>query len=270
MSVLPHTGPRSPSERLYVGVSGLIFAASVAATIGWGLSMATMGGMPMAGGWTMSMGWMPMCGQTWLETAGSFLGMWGVMMIAMMMPALMPMLERYRRSIAGPPMASLDWLTMLAGLGYFFIWSLLGAILFLAGAGLATAAIASPEVSQAAPLAGGLVVLAAGALQFTAWKTRRLDRCREMPERESDRIGTTSSAWNHGLHIGLQCCLSCAGPMAILIVLGVMDLRAMAVVTMAITGERLAPDGSPIARATGAAAIGTGLFLIMRAALGVA
>lgn len=270
MSVLPHIGPRSPSERLYVGVSGLIFAASVAATIGWGLSMATMGGMPMAGGWTMSMGWMPMCGQTWLETAGSFLGMWAVMMVAMMMPALVPMLERYRRSIVEPHVASLDWLTMLAGLGYFFVWTLLGMILFPAGAGLAAAVMGSPELSRAAPLASGLVVLTAGALQFTAWKTHQLDRCREMPERESDRIGTTNSAWNHGLHIGLQCCLSCTGPIAILIALGVMDLRVMAVVTAAITAERLAPDSVLIARANGVAAIGLGLFLIMRAALGVA
>lgn len=269
MSVLPHIGPSSPSGRLYVGVSGLIFAASAAATIGWGLSMATMGGMPMAGGWTMSMGWMPMCGQTWLETAGSFLGMWAVMMVAMMMPALMPMLERYRRGIAGSHMAaSLDWLTMLAGLGYFFVWTLLGAILFLAGTGLAAAAMASPELSHTAPFASGSVVLLAGALQLTAWKTRQLDRCREMPG--SDRIGTTSLAWNHGLHIGLRCCLSCTGPMAILIALGVMDLRVMAVVTAAITAERLAPDSVPIARANGVAAIGLGLFLIMRAALGVA
>ena len=270
MSALPRIEPGPPSERLYVGVSALIFAASAAATIGWGLSMATMGGMPMAGGWTMSMGWLPMCGQTWLEAAGSFLGMWVVMMVAMMMPALMPMLERYRRSIAGSHVASLDRLTMLAGLGYFFVWTLLGTILFPAGAGLAAAVMASPELSQSAPLVSGLVVLMAGALQLTAWKKRQLERCREMPEGEGERVGTTSSAWSHGLQIGLQCCLSCAGPMAVLIVLGVMDLRAMAVVTLAITGERLAPDGPPIARAIGVAAVGTGLFLIMRASLGVA
>jgi predicted metal-binding membrane protein len=54
--------------------------------------------------------------------------------------------------------------------------------------------------------------------------------------------------------------------MAILLVMGVMDLRAMAVVAAAITVERLAPAGERVVRATGAVVVGTGLFLIARAA----
>jgi predicted metal-binding membrane protein len=54
--------------------------------------------------------------------------------------------------------------------------------------------------------------------------------------------------------------------MAILLGLGVMDLRAMAVVTAAITLERLAPAGERVARAIGAVVVGTGLLLIARAA----
>jgi predicted metal-binding membrane protein len=54
--------------------------------------------------------------------------------------------------------------------------------------------------------------------------------------------------------------------MVILLVLGVMDLRAMAVVTAAITAERLAPAGERVARAIGAVVVGAGLFLIARAA----
>ncbi len=53
--------------------------------------------------------------------------------------------------------------------------------------------------------------------------------------------------------------------MAILLVTGFMDLRTMAVVTAAITVERLAPASERIARAIGAIAIGAGLFLIARA-----
>ena len=52
--------------------------------------------------------------------------------------------------------------------------------------------------------------------------------------------------------------------MAILLVVGVMDLRAMAVVTAAITAERLAPAGDRVARAIGVVVIGAGLFLIAR------
>jgi predicted metal-binding membrane protein len=54
--------------------------------------------------------------------------------------------------------------------------------------------------------------------------------------------------------------------MAILLVIGVMDLRAMAVVVAAITVERLAPAGERIARAIGAGALGAGLLLVARAA----
>jgi hypothetical protein len=53
------------SERAFFGVSALLFAASAAATIVWCASMSAMGGMPMPGGWTMSMAWMRMPGQTW-------------------------------------------------------------------------------------------------------------------------------------------------------------------------------------------------------------
>jgi predicted metal-binding membrane protein len=45
-----------------------------------------------------------------------------------------------------------------------------------------------------------------------------------------------------------------------------MDLRAMAIVTAAITVERLAPAGERIARAIGAVVVVAGLVLIVRAA----
>jgi predicted metal-binding membrane protein len=55
--------------------------------------------------------------------------------------------------------------------------------------------------------------------------------------------------------------------MAVLLVIGVMDLRVMAVVGAAIAVERLAPAGDWVARATGAVAIGAGLFLILQASV---
>jgi hypothetical protein len=51
-------------ERAFFGVSALLFAASAAVTIVWCASMSAMGEMPMPGGWTMSMAWMWMPGQT--------------------------------------------------------------------------------------------------------------------------------------------------------------------------------------------------------------
>jgi predicted metal-binding membrane protein len=52
----------------------------------------------------------------------------------------------------------------------------------------------------------------------------------------------------------------------ILLVTGVMDFRAMAIVSAAITVERLAPAGERVARGIGAVVVGAGLFLIARAA----
>ena len=54
--------------------------------------------------------------------------------------------------------------------------------------------------------------------------------------------------------------------MAMLLALGVMDLRAMAVVTGAITLERVAPAGERMARAVGFVAVAAGVLIITRAA----
>jgi predicted metal-binding membrane protein len=123
-----------------------------------------------------------------------------------------------------------------------------------------------PELARAGPLAAGVVVLIAGALQFTAWKARHLACCRETPGRGRTLTADAGTAWRHGLRLGLHCSQCCAGLMAILLVIGFMDLRAMAVVAAATTSERLAPAGDRVARAVGAVCVGAGLFLIARAA----
>src|SRR5262245_52267611 len=99
--------------RGFFAVSALLFTASAAATIAWCASMAGLGEMPMPGGWTMSMAWMRMPGQTWLGAAAAFLGMWEVMMVAMMLPSLVPMLRRYREAVAWAGEARLGRRTLI-------------------------------------------------------------------------------------------------------------------------------------------------------------
>ena len=94
-------------------------------SIYWCGSMS--GGMAMPGGWTMSMAWMRIPGQTWLDAAASFMGMWVVMMAAMMLLSLVPMLASYRRSVRGPDEARLGGLTALAGVGCFLVRAVVGA-----------------------------------------------------------------------------------------------------------------------------------------------
>ena len=254
------------SQRALFGVSALLFAASAAGTIVWCTSMAEMGGMMMPGGWTMSMAWMRMPGQTWLHAATSFLGMWVVMMVAMMLPSLVPMLWRYREAVGRPGEPRLGWLTALVGAGYFFVWAVLGMAAFPLGIALAAIEMGQPALARAVPIAVGGVVLMAGALQFTAWKARRLACCRRAPGRGRLLPADAGTAWRHGLRVGLDCSQCCAGLMAILLVIGVMDLRAMALVGAAITVERLVPAGERVARAIGVVVVGAGVVLIARAA----
>jgi predicted metal-binding membrane protein len=221
-----------------------------------------MGEMPMSPGLTMSMAWMPMPGQTWPGAAASFLGMWIAMMVAMMLPSLIPMLRRYRQAVGRTGETRLARLTALVSMGYFFVWTVVGMAAFPLGVALTAVEMQQPALARAVPIAIGVVVLIAGALQFTAWKAHHLACCREAPGRGRTLPADAGTAWRHGLRLGLHCTQCCAGPMAILLGLGIMDLRAMTVVAAGITVERLAPSGERVARAIGAVVVVAGLLLI--------
>src|SRR5262249_56409959 len=120
-----------------------------ALTITWCASMSGMGEMPMPGGWTMSMAWMRMPGQTWPGAAASFLVMWVVMMVAMMLPSLFPMLWRYRQALCRTGELRLGRLAALVGVGYFFVWTVLGIVAFLLGVALAEIEMQQPAVAGA-------------------------------------------------------------------------------------------------------------------------
>ncbi|NNM86916.1 MAG: DUF2182 domain-containing protein [Phycisphaerae bacterium] len=245
--------------------SAILFSASVVLTIFWSLSMSAMGGMAMLGGWTMSMMWMGMPGQTWPGAATLFLGMWVVMMVAMMFPSLVPMLLRYRQNVCETGRTCLGLLAVLVGLGYFFVWSAFGLTVYLMGVTLAMLEMQVPALSRAIPMVAGAIILMAGAFQFTPWKARHLSCCRVSLSCGHPLPASVGTAWRHGLRLGVHCGICCAGLVAILLVIGVMDLRAMAIVALAITAERLSAAGERIARFFGAVIAGTGIFLIARA-----
>src|SRR2546426_1133531 len=146
------------------------------------------------------------------------------------------------------------------------VWCVFGMAAFPLGVALPAIELQHPALARAVPIAVVVVVLIAGSLQLTAWKARHLACCREAPGRGRTLPAGAGTAWRHGLRLGLHCSHCCAGLMAILLVIGVMDLRAMAVVAAAITVQRLAPARERVARATGAVVVGAGLFLIARAA----
>ncbi|MBA4279525.1 MAG: hypothetical protein C0435_20250, partial [Ralstonia sp.] len=133
------------SERGFLTGSALLFIASTTATVAWCNAMPAMTEMPMA--------WMPMCGQTWWGFAASFIGMWTVMMVAMMLPSLLPMLQQYRVALHLAGKQNVDALTALAGVGYFAVWALIGVMVLALGAALAQLEMTWPVLARGAPVA---------------------------------------------------------------------------------------------------------------------
>jgi predicted metal-binding membrane protein len=253
------------SRMLFIAVCALLFVASATITILWDASMAAMDGMPMPGDWTMSMTWMRMPGQSWLDAAAAFLGMWGVMMLAMMLPSVAPTLWRLRAALVASGASRPGWLTALAGAGYFLVWTALGLVVYPLGVVLATAEMQQPSLARVVPVAAGVIVLLVGVLQFTARKARQLACCRGDMAHVARMPADALSALRHGASLALQCASCCGGLMVILLVTGVMDLGAMAAVTVAITLERAAPAGQRVAKVVGVAIVGIGALLVARA-----
>jgi predicted metal-binding membrane protein len=251
------------SPRLQYLACLLLFCGCTLATVQGCASMSAMGGMPMAGGWTLSMVWMRMPGQTWFDVVASFLGMWLVMMVAMMLPLLMPMLSRIRdwSPTEVPAQAARQALLMAAG--YFLVWCAIGALILPVGLLLAAAEMSLPALACNIPLAAGVLIVLAGAMQFTVWKRRQLDCCRN--DQGHHALLPRASAWYSGLQFGIACSRCCANLMTVLLVVDVMDLSLMALVTLAISAERLAPASERVAQAIGVMVAGYGLLLIIRA-----
>src|SRR5262245_18971147 len=248
----------------HLGITALVFLASAAVTIAWCGSMSGMGGMPMPDGWSMSMAWMRMPGQTRAGAAGSFLGMWMEMMVAMMLRAVTPALLRYRRALVPEPRARCMALVALAAGGYFFVWLLSCARLYPAGVVLAQLAMQSTTLARAIPLAAGVFTLAAGALQLSAWKSRQLACCRHVAGAcDGSPAATPGEAWRLGVRLGVRCSYCCAPLMALLLVFGIMDPATMAAVTAAVCLERLLPRGELLARLSGLAIAVTGMAIVL-------
>ena len=200
-----------------------------------------------------------MCGSTSTAVL-AFLAMWSAMTAAMMTHSIAPRLWRYHRAVAVEAVRP-GLLTSVAGLAYFAVWLAAGLVVLGLRIALQAAESHLSWVLGVTPLAAALMVLAAGGLQLTRWKAHRLACCRIAPTGGPHAV----SALRHGLRLGRDCCACCAPLMAVLLALGLMDLRLMALATVVITAERLAPTAERIAQAAGILALGAGAFLLAKA-----
>ena len=210
--------------------------------------------MEMPGGWTMSMMWMRMPGQTWLMSGAMFLLMWLAMMVAMMLPSAMPMLNSYWRWQAGGDANGIS--TLIVAGGYFAVWQLIGLVMYVACVFWAYATMRWSGLSRLVPVLMGSALVLSGMMQFSRWKLTALKRCRDpLACATLQTAGARNNAWWHGLSQGASCAICCSAPMLALLALGAMNPTVMVIVAVVIAAEKLAPKPELVARISGALAL---------------
>jgi predicted metal-binding membrane protein len=235
----------TPTE--FIAICALAFVGGVSATASFCRSMCC--DMEMPGGWTMSMMWMRMHGQSWFASAMSFLFMWQAMMVAMMLPSALPMFLKTRRQ-----WSSLCYLAS----GYFAIWLAAGVGIYALGVAFAAVGMRSELFSRAVPSLSGALLIAGGAIQFTRWKMTHLLRCRS-PFGCAISCPQHEASFRLGCKQGVACCVCCTAPMTIQLALGIMNPLVMIVVAIVIAAEKILPRPAIVARLVGISAIIAGV-----------
>lgn len=179
--------------------------------------------------------------------------MWAVMMAAMMTPSAAPMvltfasLNRGRRKRQAPYVPTGVFL-----LGYLVVWAGFAALAAAAQWGLQAASLLSPMMASTSPILGGVLLLAAGAYQWTPLKYACLRHCRSP-------LGFILSEWREGgwgafsmgLKHGSYCVGCCWFLMALLFAAGVMNLLWISAIAGFVLLEKVVPAGHRVGQAAG-------------------
>jgi predicted metal-binding membrane protein len=242
-----------------------VIAAGLAALSGlaW-VSVARMATMPARGMSTMAMPSMP--GMGWGEAPGLvwLIGMWAVMMVAMMLPSAAPTIllfagvSRHRRQ-QGRPAVPVAVFT----LGYLLVWTGYAAVAASAQWQLHRLALLSPAMASASPLLAGALLIAAGVYQWLPVKSACLSHCRSP-------IGFFSQEWREGvggalamgMRHGTYCVGCCWLLMALLFVAGVMNLLWVAAIAGFVLLEKLVRGGAVLGRVAGVALLCWGVWVL--------
>ena len=190
-----------------------------------------------------------------------FLGVWALMMAAMMLPALAPFTSTYLRSIRAVRSSRVRaFRTASLVAGYLLTWIGFGVVAYGAAALSGLLAEQGPDL---APWVGAGVLLAAGAYQLTPLKDFCLRHCRSPVAfllHVSNYKGRLRDV-RVGLYHGVYCVGCCWGLMLVLIAVGVMNLAWMAAITVVVFLEKTWKHGTVFSRVTGAALIAFALFV---------
>jgi predicted metal-binding membrane protein len=179
-----------------------------------------------------------------------FSAVWVVMMVAMMFPAAAPMILTFHRvqtnkRLRGEAFVA-TWVFVAA---YMAVWALSGVIAYAGAVAAETLAARFMLSAETVARIGGAVLLIAGLYQFTPLKDVCLLKCRTPLSfiMTSWRDGATGAV-RMGLLHGVYCLGCCWLLFAILFPLGIMNIAAMAVITLLVFAEKTMPWGRAAAR----------------------
>ncbi|HZU12638.1 MAG TPA: DUF2182 domain-containing protein [Chloroflexota bacterium] len=180
-----------------------------------------------------------------------YVGAWGVMMAAMMLPSALPMMLLYRRVSGGTNQGASIPTTGLFVLGYLIVWTALGVPLYLGKQALAREFNHDPRLGALAPYGVGVILVMAALYQFTRLKAACLRTCRSplaflMEHWRAGARGALPLSVEHALY----CVGCCWGLMAVLVVAGAMGIVWASTIALLVFAEKLLPRG----RLTGGAA----------------
>ena len=243
-SVRPGVRPTLVAMR---GRLGLVFLLFALAGLGWWWTSHRMRGMD-SGPWSA------------LGGVGWFLGVWVVMMAAMMLPSVAPTVALYSRMTRSRS-AMLPF--VFVG-GYLFTWAVAGLAAFAVGAGASAVAGTSLEWDHAGRVLAGVTLLAAAGYQLSPLKDRCLGKCRSP-------LGMLLGSWRDGelgaLRMGMKngawCVGCCWALMASLFALGVMSVLWMAVAAGLIAIEKTVPWQRPAAYGTAIVLLALGIMFLV-------
>lgn len=233
-------GPAYAASRAHVGIVAVLVAL---AGVGWWWTADEMRGMD-EGPWTA------------LGTFGWFMGVWVVMMAAMMFPSVAPTVALYAR------MSRSSTRPVVFATGYLAAWAGAGVIAFVGGLATANAVHGALGWDSAGQRIAGGTLLVAAAYELTPLKDVCLGKCRSP-------LGTLLGSWRDGwvgafrmgLGNGAWCVGCCWALMVSLFALGVMSVTWMAVVAGLIAVEKLMPWRRVATYATTTVLIVLGLFM---------
>ena len=190
-----------------------------------------------------------------------FVGLWTVMMAAMMLPSISPLVSLYLRRIRSEPSGRVRTLrTSALVAGYLVTWACFGVVAF------ALARLGDELVTRsptAAPWVGAGALVAAGVYQLTPLKDFCLSHCRS-PVTFLLHYGSLKGRtrdFQIGLRHGLFCVGCCWGLMVVLVVVGIMSLGWMAAIAAAVLLEKTWRHGRALSRALGVALVAFALFV---------